>query len=980
VVVCRVLGELEVHTGSGLVDLGGPLPRRLVCMLLLAEGQVVSDERLCQAIWGQRTVPSKAVASLQAYVSRVRRVLGDRGGWQVQRVGAGYRLRVAGGVTDVDQFVAGVREGVRRLAAGRPAEALPVLGEALALWRGMPFADLPDDPQVTAARARLAEFREVAVEERLAAHLDAGDVATAVAELEPAVRAAPFRERRWALLVAALYRCGRQREALAALRRVRRLLADELGIDPGPDLQQLERRVLAQDPHLLVSAAGAATPATPTRTTPTPRPESPTLTRPLSTLVGRTAELHLVSALLAEHRLVTLLGPAGVGKTRLAVEYAADRHDPDGPWLVRLADVAMGNVPLAVANAVGLADVAGDRLQALIIALSARPGLLLLDNCEHLTAPVAHLARGLLAGCPSLRILATSRQPLDVDGEQTVPVAPLATRLPDGGDGPAVELLHDRIRTIRPAWAPSDAEQATVRVLCTTLDGLPLALELAAARARVFGLQELADRLHDRFTVLGPVPPGSLQPHATLAAAVAWSVDLLAVPDRAMLLRLWPFEAGFPIDAADAVRPRAVTAALESLSALVTRSVVVADTSATPCRYRLLETIRAYCRDHDETPDVTREAHARWVRDLVAWAAPEMGRGEHAGHVSRVLHRELSNIRAGVAHDLVRQPAAALRTVSLLSWFWIRRGHLREGQELITAALRAAPDAPDVDRARGWAANAALAYYAGDLERADSALTKGRTVLGRPVDEQSTILHGQLLFYAGLIRPVVGDPAAGLRDARQAVEVGRRIGQPWIVVTAELAIGIALTALGRIDEGEQTLARATVLADDAHQYWTAGMTELYLARSLLQRAWRTRQPQPAEHALTLLRHAQQRFQREEDLCTALSVLHTATLALALTGRPHQAARLRIAVQQHATRYGIRPDSTDPYRTTSDAVLTDLFKDHKQPADPHTTDPQTETVSWTETLSLLTAETGTRSHHPVPHAGTVDLSALALFRW
>ena len=251
VVVCRVLGELEVHTGSGPVDLGGPLPRRLVCMLLLADGQVVSDERLCHVIWGQRAEPSKAVASLQAYVSRVRRVLDDRDGWQVQRVGAGYRLLRAAGVTDVDRFVACVHEGRQSLATGRPAEALPVLDEALALWRGVPFADLPDDPQVTAARARLAELREVAVEERLAAHLDAGDAPTAVAELEPAVHDTPFRERRWALLVTGLYRCGRQQEALAVLRQVRQLLADELGIDPGPELQQLERRVLAQDPHLL---------------------------------------------------------------------------------------------------------------------------------------------------------------------------------------------------------------------------------------------------------------------------------------------------------------------------------------------------------------------------------------------------------------------------------------------------------------------------------------------------------------------------------------------------------------------------------------------------------------------------------------------------------------------------------------------------------------------------------------------------------
>jgi predicted ATPase/DNA-binding SARP family transcriptional activator len=954
VVVCRVLGELEVHTDAGPVDLGGPLPRRLVCMLLVAEGRVVSDERLCQAIWGPQSVPSKAVASLQAYISRLRRAVGDQIGWQVQRVGSGYRLRLAPGVTDVDQFVAGVQQGRRRLAAGRPEEALTVLGEALALWRGVPFADLGDDPQVAAARTRLEELREVGVEERLAAHLATGDVATAVAELEPAVRAAPFRERRWALLILGLYRCGRQREALAALRRVRRMLADQLGIDPGPELQQLERRVLAQDPHLLLSAASAVPQALPIRATPAARPPSPALARPLSAFVGRAAELRLVSGLLAEHRLVTLVGPAGVGKTRLAVEYAADRSDPDGPWLVRLADVAMDNVPLAVANAVGLADVAGDRVSALIAALSARPALVLLDNCEHLAEPVAGFALDLLAGCPALRILATSRQPLGVDGEQTVPVAPLATRRPDGGDGPAVELLLDRIRAIRPGWAPSDAEQATVRGLCASLDGLPLALELAAARARVFGLQELADRLHDRFAVLAPVPPGSLQPHATLAAAVAWSVDQLAGPDRALLLRLWPFEAGFPIDAAEAVRPPTATAALESLSVLVTRSMVVADTTATPSRYRLLETIRTYCHDHDQTTDATREAHARWVRDLADWATQEQRRGEHAGHTIRVLRRELPNIRAALAHDLDRRPSAALRTVGLLNWFWLRGGHLREGQELIMAALQAAPDAPGVDRARGWAAYASLAYFAGDPERTDNALTEARTALGQPDDEQSTILHGQLLFYASLVHPVHGDPITGLREARQAVEVGRRTGQQWIITTAELAIGGALIALGRIHEGEHTLARATALADDAHQYWTAGMTELYLARSLLQRAWQTRDPRPAEQALTLLRHALQRFEREEDLSTALSVLHTGTLALALTGRPAQAARLRAAVHQHAVRYGLRPDRTYSYGATSEAVLAQLLQ-HHQPDGPDTTHPDTGPPSWSDTLSLFAAE-------------------------
>jgi predicted ATPase len=623
----------------------------------------------------------------------------------------------------------------------------------------------------------------------------------------------------------------------------------------------------------------------------------------------------------------------------LAIEYAADRHDQDGPWLVRLADVATDDVPLAVANAVGLSDVTGGRIPALVAALSGRPVLLLLDNCEHLVAPVAELAVVLLAGCPLLRILTTSRQPLGIDGERTVPVMPLATGRQDGGDGPAVELLLDRIYAIRPGWTPSETEQATVRDLCTALDGLPLALELAAARSRVFGLQELADRLHDRFTVLGPVPPGSLQPHATLAAAVAWSVDLLTGPDLAMLLRLWPFDGGFSIEAAEAVRPPLVTAALESLSALVARSVVVADTTVTPSRYRLLETIRTYCRDHDEAPDVTREAHARWIRDLAAWAEEEMRRGQHAGHVIRVLRRELPNIRAGLAHDLDRRPSAAVRTVGQLRWFWARGGHLSEGQELITAALKAAFDAPGPDRARAWGAYTCLAYFAGDLELAGTALAQARTALGRPVDEQSAMLRGELLFYAGLIHSVLGDPATGLREAQEALEIGRRTGQRLIITAAELTIGGALVALGRADEGELALSRATANAETAQQHWTAGMAELYLGRSLIQRARQTRDTRPAEQALTVLRRALQRFEGEEDTSTALSVLHTGALALALTGRQERAKQLRTAVHQHAVRYGLRPDRTDPYSAAM--------------APPTPSSTETSTLTWSQMLSLLT---------------------------
>jgi predicted ATPase len=465
---------------------------------------------------------------------------------------------------------------------------------------------------------RLIELRAVAVEERLAARLAAGDAPGAVGDLEAAVRAEPYRERRWELLILAQYRSGRQADALASLRRVRSLLGEELGVDAGPALQDLERRLLVQDPRLLLET----------------RP--PKTARPLSAFLGRTVELAALDALTSTHRLVTLVGPGGAGKTRLAVEFADEQA-----WFVRLAD-ATAPVPAVAAEL----RLRGTTLDAVTAALADRAGLLLLDNCEHLIGPVAELAMHLLAHCPDLRILATSREPLAVDGERLLPVDPLPA-------DEAIALLTDRIGAQRPGWRPDAGDTAHMTRIVAALDGIPLALELAAARTRMLSLGELSELLRDRFPALGPVPRGAITPHQTLEAAVAWSVDLLPRADRALLLRLWPFEGGFPLAAADSD--------LDRLSALVARSMVAADTSVTPTRYRLLEIIRAYCRAHDPDPVASREAHAAWTRDLVARWIPGLA-GEHSPHAMRVLHRDMANVHAGIEHDLTAAPGEALRS------------------------------------------------------------------------------------------------------------------------------------------------------------------------------------------------------------------------------------------------------------------------------------------------------------------------------
>src|SRR5690242_1828379 len=310
----RVLGSTEVEADGRPVDLGGPLPRRMVTALLAAEGRPVGEESLAETIWAGAP-PASFSGSLQAYVSRLRRALGPARD-ALRRLGDGYLLVAE---TDAAHFIEEVARG-RRLLDTRPAEALRAFEAALARWRGDAYADLADDPSVVAARAGLTELRAVAAEERLAALLAVGDAPGAVSALESAVRDEPYRERRWELLIVALYRSGRQADALAAARRVRSRLAGELGIDPGPAVQELEARVLAQDPSLLLPA-------------PPPAPRAATrLSRPLSRFLGRRAELAQLAALAPATRLVTLVGPGGAGKTRLAVEFAADA----APWFVRL--------------------------------------------------------------------------------------------------------------------------------------------------------------------------------------------------------------------------------------------------------------------------------------------------------------------------------------------------------------------------------------------------------------------------------------------------------------------------------------------------------------------------------------------------------------------------------------------------------------------------------------------------------------------
>lgn len=520
-----VLGALGVWSADGeTVAVGGPQLRALLALLLLNVGQTMGVRRLVESLYGPQA-PSGAAHALQSQVSRLRRRLVAAGetGDLLQYGPAGYRLLVDPDDVDVHRFERLAGQGRHVLAAGDHAGAARLLGEALGLWRGPALADVVDAPFAGEQAARLEELRVAVLEDLVEARLAHGEHRDLAAELPEIVAAHPLRERLRGQLMRALYGSGRKAEALQVFEEARRTLAEELGVDPSPELGGVHMAVLRAGP----SPAEAARGGVPAQFT---------------SFVGRDGDLERVRALLGERRLVTITGPGGVGKTRLAVEAAG--REQDEIRFVDLAPLADGAAaPQVLINALGLREaglVPGpsgplDPVERLIAGLSDRRVLLVLDNCEHVVGEVAALARRLLSACRDLRILVTSRERLGITGETLHPVPPLPL---DGGGQealghPAVRLFADRAAAVRPGFLIDEANVDAVLRVCRALDGLPLAIELAAARMRSLTLEEVEDRLDDRFRLLSRGDRSAAPRHRTLRSVVGWSWDLLSRPEQA---------------------------------------------------------------------------------------------------------------------------------------------------------------------------------------------------------------------------------------------------------------------------------------------------------------------------------------------------------------------------------------------------------------------------------------------------------------
>ncbi|MEV0387619.1 BTAD domain-containing putative transcriptional regulator [Nonomuraea sp. NPDC050643] len=709
----ELLGPFEVRDRDGaVVEVPGARLRALLAALALEPGRVVSRARLVDWIWGERP-PADEVNAVQALVSRLRRVVP---GGLVEAEAGGYRLAVAAEAVDVCRF----EQLVGQARGAEPGVRAELLRSALGLWRGRALADiaLEGSEAFDAVAARLEESRVSALGDRVEADLRLGRGSELVSELTDLVGAYPLREGFVAALMRALAEAGRGSEALTVFARTRELLAEELGADPSAELSAMHTALLRGE--LGERAEGRRS----------------NLRAELTSFVGRDAEVSAVVGLVLGHRLVTLTGPGGSGKTRLATECARVLLGelPDGAWLVELASVrAGGELAQAALTALGLRDQAlpggargGDAMDRLVAAMRERAVVLVLDNCEHVIEAAAVFADRLLGECRRLRIVATSREPLGITGEVLWQVEPLALPAPGAGaaevaGSAAVRLLRDRAGLVRQdvgtgARVGGDGGSvAAMARICRALDGMPLAIELAAARLRTMSVEQLARRLDDRFALLTGGSRTALARHKTLRAVVDWSWDLLSEAERGVLRRLSVFAGGVSLEAAERVcdgldgAPAGGERVLDVLTALIEKSLLVAEAdgggSGGMPRYRMLNTIREYAAARLAEAgegEAARRAHLGYVTELAEAADPHLRRAEQLEWLA-VLGAEHDNIGAALRGAIAEGWAEeAMRLVGAVGWYWFLSGHRAEGTELSVAAASLPGQVPDEVRAMAY--------------------------------------------------------------------------------------------------------------------------------------------------------------------------------------------------------------------------------------------------------------------------------------
>lgn len=799
-----ILGPLEVFGSDGEpVEVRGAKLRTVLAVLLLRAGDAVTIDQLSEALWGDDP-PAGSGNALQTHVSKLRRLLEP--GMLDTRVGS-YSL-VAGATTmDSTEFLELAAAGRSQLAQGDAAVAAATLRRALAIWRGPALAEFEHLEVATADRVRLAEAQLATREDLLEAELAAGRHDQVIADAEAALVEHPLRERLWGQLMLALYRADRQADSLRAFQRARDVLGDELGLDPGPALRDLERRVLDHDPELLLAAA-------PVPAQRVERREALSNVRAaLSSFVGRTEELAAMRDLVDERRLVTVIGPGGVGKTRLATEIAVTTADrwPGGTWFVDLGfetgdEAVHGALVRTFGRRLGRADF--DTVEWLAAGLASARVLLVFDNCEHVLASAAPLVEDLLQRCPNVHVLATSREPLGCTGELVRRLDPLP--LDD-----AIALFTSRATDSAVGLGSDDDTISAVHSICTQLDRLPLAIELTAARTRVYSPPRLAALLQQRSAIVSTDSAARPLRQQTLEAAVEWSYDLLFEAEQRLLCRLSVFVDGFTLEAAIAVCADDELPAGEVgllLARLVDKSLV------TPVRrpgggdrFALLRPVAEFAaRRLEPTGDAAalRRRHIAWLVELTAPLMAAL-RGPDALHWADLVNTELENLTSAVAWA-VRDgdPIDGLQIAVNLGWYAFLSANVHDDHALIVAALERATDAPAPLRCRGllWAGLLSIGHTSGRAWAMD-AIDVARTAGGLGADERRE------------------PQARGIDRTLAAIELARTTGDPAVTMEALGFGALHFAAIGHTPDLVVTLTgELDALAAASGDGWFAALS------------------------------------------------------------------------------------------------------------------------------------------------------------
>jgi predicted ATPase/DNA-binding SARP family transcriptional activator len=785
----RILGPLEVREGSEQLVVASPRQRSILALLAINAPDVVSVDRIVDELWGENP-PESAQSTVRYHISKLRSALGEAAACVVTR-SPGYVLEVAPEAIDAHRFGSKAAEG-RALIVAEPERAARVLVDALSMWRGAPLADFTYESFARTEIVRLEELRLAVVEDRIEADLAAGRHVDLVGELEGLVGEYPLRERLWVQLMTALYRSGRQAEALRAYQQAREALG-EIGIEPSEELRAVEEQVLLQDPVLQAVRQPVRRHNLPER---------------VSSFIGREWEIREVGQLVRTHRLVTLTGIGGVGKTSLAVEAVRPLVDglADGVWLVPVSDVVAAEfIAQRLADVVGVqVETTAGLVDKLGRCLAKREMLLVFDACERHVDAVADLVEALLAAAPFLRVLATSREPFEIAGEARFAVPVLDS---DGVDTDAVRLLCDRATLVQPEFDTSMVATGTVAHVCRRLAGIPLAIELAAARLGSLSLQQIADRLDDQMALLARGRRRGKSHHDSLQATFDWSHDLLETFEQMLFRRLAVFEGGFTAEAAEKVcsdETLAKDEVADLLARLVDVSLVVVDRDA--ARFHMLDPVKQYAEHHLTTTEEAtsiRWRHADYYRNL-AWEAHANLWGPDEVEWMAILSQEDSNHISAATWALRNGDSRlAVDIAAYLSEFWGDTGREAAKALLIDSALAEAEQHPSRQLVLLISYAGISKSLRGDHKEA-IRLVEHALDIARGLGDEYSIGFALGRLGAALGNRRTGDDRA-LGYTRQAIKVLRRLQHPALV--KEL-FNLVLTLCRRADASGRMLAEA----------------------------------------------------------------------------------------------------------------------------------------------------------------------------